>query len=97
MSTKYTRVIAHEIVSGRLPDAALEWNVIELALTTVLRGSGESTSYHPHATVRRNGKQIWRGTPYEFESAMGLGGITQSELIEAGKYGRNKLFVEKPT
>jgi hypothetical protein len=90
---KYASEIAHQIVRGNLPEQYLGKPVIEVSPNTVLRGSGESTTYHHYVTVRSNGKQIWRGTVSEFEGK--LDSLYPKGLLPAGKLGKNTLFVER--
>lgn len=88
--------IARAVISRELPESAMGKDVIDVSRTTVLRGSGESTSYHPMVTVSRNGKRIWRGTDREFSDTT-LEDITGVKLLDAGKAGRKELWVVDDT
>lgn len=91
----FQREIANQIVRGALPESALGKDVVDVSRTTVLRGTGESTSYHPMVTVSRNGKRIWRGTANEFADTT-LEKITGETLTEAGKAGKKSLWIVEP-
>lgn len=90
---KWVPLIAQACLSNKLPDDACVWPILEVVKTTILRGSGESTSWHPHKTIRLNGIQIWKGTPYDFEAHKPL---SEFDLLPVGTFNNSQLYVIKP-
>lgn len=88
---RHFRVICDAIFSGRLPDAAIEWPIVELSKTTITIGSGESTSWKSARTVRVNGKQTARKTGYGCENIN-----LPPCLAKAGTNGHIEVFVQVP-
>jgi len=90
---KRAQFIAKQLIYGRIPDESHLWPVVEVCSTTVLRGGGESTSWHPFSTVRYNGKQILRqarGCDNPLPELFG------NRLIHAGREGNAEIYVLRP-
>lgn len=88
---KLTREVANAIVMGKVPEDALINPVVEVVRATVLRGSGESTTDHPYVTIRINGKQVFRGTPSDFDYQKPLENLG-AELREVSKSGKRTVY-----
>lgn len=95
MANTLEREVCNAIVYGRLPDRALGKPIIQVLRTTVGVGSGESRTWKQMVTVRRDGKQVWRGLAWEFDSYKLAGVIQHGPLlgpIPLGKHGN--IYVE---
>lgn len=90
----YSREICHAVLFKGLPESALNSPVYDVSRTTVLKGSGESTSYHSMVTICRDGKRLWRGTLNDFEHKT-LQGIVDKPLILVTEFRHKTIYVEK--
>ena len=90
------RAVCHAILNGSLPESALQWPIVVVVPTTVLRGSGESTTFHGMVTIRENGKQVWRGPSWQYEGRKPLLERYGDQLHSLGSLGRGRqLYVVK--
>ena len=93
---KWLKNVADQIVRGRAPESALHQPIVEVVGTTVLKGSGESTTSHPMVTIREDGKQVWRGTENEFGYSKPLGVIYGSRLTQIDKQRGSTIYTLAP-
>lgn len=94
--SKYSSIICRAIIANKIPDESYNWSVVQVLYTTVIRGGGESTSWHPYVLVRLDGKQIYRDTVGMFECDNPLKQFGD-RLIEVDKGSRlGTIYVLKP-
>jgi hypothetical protein len=91
-----TSLVCHAIIANKLPEAALQWDIIEVVNTTIARGCGESTSWDCYTLIRQNGKQIWKDTRDMFNYEEPLQKLFGDNLIEVTKTRKGNLYVLKP-
>jgi hypothetical protein len=92
---KYRRQICEAIFAYRLPEDAITWPIVEVIHTTVLRGTGESTTWHPYVTVRENGKQIYRDA-HGYSANARLKELVE-ELVSVTKLSNGHLYLRPPS
>ena len=95
-----TQLLCHAIICDGFDETALNehWPFVEVKVTTVGIGSGESRSWRNYVLIRQNGAQTYRepADVFHYQGLQGVFGEKAKNLIQFAQKGPSTFYVLKP-